>query len=117
MTLYWVYNELTDLTQRAPQSLQCYDTSPSAYVSPLLLSLGLAVGAQAKLESLVSNYGKPQQGGRPVPGQRDDKASRMKTRAERKARSRVVKDGGLCSSSRFFLNDRQAVRLHHYVDR
>lgn len=107
MTLYWVYNELTDLAQRAPQSLRGYDTSPSAYVSPLLLSLGLAVDSQAKLESLVSNYRKPRGwGGRSVPGQWDDKASRMKTRAERKACSRVVKDGGLHSSSRFFLNDR-----------
>lgn len=81
------------------------------YVSPLLLSLGLAVGAQAKLESLVFNYVKPQQGGRPVPGQWDDKASRMKTRAERKAGSGGVKNGGLRSSSQFFMNDRQGVRL------
>lgn len=80
-------------------------------VSPLLLSLGLAVGAQAKLESLVPNYVKPQQGGRPVPGQQDDKDSRMKTRAERKAGSGGVKDGGLFSSSQFLLNDRQVVRL------
>lgn len=42
------------------------------YVSPLLLSLGLAVDAQAKLESLVSNCRKSQQGGRPVSGQWDD---------------------------------------------
>lgn len=79
-------------------------------VSPLLLSLGLAVGAQAKRESLVPNYVKPQHIV-PVPGQQDDKNSRMKTRAERKAGSGGVKDGGLRSSSQFLLNDRPAVRL------